>query len=95
MAGLDGVNKKIDPIKAGYGPLEVSGYELKDASSSRFTPGSLEESLNALEKDHQFLTEGNVFGKNFVELWMDYKRDEICRVAEHPTAPEFDRYFDC
>ncbi len=95
MAGLDGVARKIDPIKAGFGPLEVSGYELKNATSSQFTPGSLEESLNALERDHDFLKDGNVFGNDFINLWIEYKREEIKKVAEHPTAPEFDRYFDC
>ena len=95
MAGLDGVKNKIDPVKEGYGPLEISGYSAEGARRASFTPSSLEEALNALENDQAFLLEGNVFTKEFVRLWIDYKREEIAKVNKHPTAPELDQYFDC
>lgn len=97
MAGLDGIKRKIDPIKAGFGPLEKSGYELspKEKEKIQFTPSSLEESINTLEQDHQFLLEGGVFTKEFIKLWIDYKRNEIQKVSRHPTPADFEQYFDC
>jgi len=97
MAGLDGIKNKIDPIQEGYGPLERSGYASSEKGGMKvdFTPSSLQEALNALEKDNAFLQEGDVFTKDFIKLWIDYKREEIAKVAKHPTAPEFEQYFDC
>lgn len=97
MAGLDGVKRKIDPIKKGFGPLEKSGYELseKEKAQTTFIPGSLYESLENLEKDHQFLLDGGVFTKEYVKLWIDYKRSEIAKVNKHPTPSDFEQYFDC
>lgn len=97
MAGLDGIKRKLDPIKLGFGPLEKSGYELTEAEGKKvsFTPGSLEEALNALEKDNFFLTEGGVFTKDYIKLWIDYKRAEIAKVNKHPTPADFEQYFDC
>lgn len=97
MAGLDGIAKQIDPIKKGYGPLEKSGYELSEKEKEKvsFTPGSLEESLNELEKDHNFLLKGGVFTKEYINLWIDYKRKEIAKVNRYPIPADFDQYFDC
>lgn len=97
MAGLDGIKRKLDPIKLGFGPLEKSGYELsgQDAKKVTFTPASLEETLQALEKDHEFLTAGNVFTPEFIRLWVDYKRQEIAKVNQHPSPADFEHYFDC
>jgi glutamine synthetase len=97
MAGLDGVKNKIDPIKAGFGPLEKSGYELteKEKKVIKFTPGSLEESLTELEKDHQYLLENGVFTRDYIRLWIDYKINEMKKVNRHPTPADFEQYFDC
>lgn len=97
MAGLDGIKRKLDPITLGYGPLEKSGYELSEAEGKKvsFTPGSLEEALNELEKDNAFLLEGGVFSKDYIKLWLDYKRAEIAKVNKHPTPADFEQYFDC
>ncbi|MBI3366023.1 type I glutamate--ammonia ligase [Candidatus Roizmanbacteria bacterium] len=97
MAGLDGVKRKIDPIKKGFGPLEKSGYELskEEKAQTTFIPGSLNESLDHLEKDHNFLLEGGVFTQKYVKLWIDYKRNEIAKVSRHPSPADFEQYFDC
>lgn len=97
MAGLDGIKRKLDPVKLGFGPLEKSGYDLTASESKNvdFTPASLEEALNALQKDHAFLLEGQVFTKDFVNLWLEYKRAEIAKVFKHPTPADFEQYFDC
>ena len=58
-------------------------------------PGSLDEALNELEKDHKFLTEGGVFAKDFIELWIEYKRkNEVDPVRMRPHPYEFHLYYD-
>ncbi len=92
MAGLDGIQNKIDPGK----PLEKNTYELSDEEKAKIAtvPGSLEESLNALEKDHAFLLKGDVFTKDVIDVWLEYKRQEIPKVRLRPHPYEFYLYFD-
>ena len=93
MAALDGIENKLSPGK----PLDRDIYamtkeELKEVPS---TPGSLEEALGALEKDHEYLLKGGVFSKQLLEAWVNYKReneiDEL-RLRQHPY--EFHLYYD-
>ncbi|MGA8221839.1 MAG: type I glutamate--ammonia ligase [Candidatus Acidiferrales bacterium] len=93
MAGLDGIENKIDP-----GPpldkdiFELSAEELKYVPS---LPGSLEESLKAMEKDHAFLTKGGVFTEDFIRLWIDYKMSkEVNPMRMRPHPYEFHLYYD-
>jgi glutamine synthetase len=93
MAGLDGVNKRIDPGE----PLDKNIYDLppEQARSVPQVPGSLQESLQALEEDHAFLTTGDVFTSDVIETWIDYKRThEIDPVRLRPHPWEFHLYFD-
>jgi len=92
MAGLDGIMNKIDPGK----PLDKNTYELSDSEKEKIAtvPGSLEESLDALEKDHAFLLKGGVFTKDVIDVWLEYKRQEIPKVKLRPHPYEFQLYFD-
>ncbi|MBI3379561.1 type I glutamate--ammonia ligase [Candidatus Gottesmanbacteria bacterium] len=96
MAGLDGIKNKIDPVKSGFGPLDKNIYELsaEDAKKVRSVPGSLTETLNALEKDNKFLLEGGVFTPDFLDMWVSMKRTEQAEVAIRPTPYEFYLYAD-
>ena len=97
MAGLDGIKRKIDPVKAGFGPLDKNIYELSAGESRKIksVPGSLEASLDALEKDHAFLLEGGVFSKDLIRMWIDYKRTkEVQEVKIRPHPYEFYLYHD-
>src|SRR5882724_964687 len=69
MAGLDGVRNKIEPPK----PIDKNLYELEpeEAAKVKSMPGSLDEALDALEKDHDFLLRGDVFTKDVIETWLD------------------------
>ncbi len=93
LAGLDGIQKKLDPKL----PLDKDIYsltpeELKDVPSM---PGSLEDALKALEKDHEFLLAGDVFTDDVVETWIDYKRsNEIAPMRLRPHPYEFAMYYD-
>jgi glutamine synthetase len=93
MAGLDGIEKQIDPGD----PLDKNTYELSasEAASLKTVPGSLEEALQALEGDHDFLTKGGVFTPDVIEVWLEYKREtEIDAIRLRPHPYEFHLYFD-
>ena len=93
MAGLDGIENKIDPGQ----PLDKDIYgltpeELADIPSA---PGSLEEALKALKDDHEFLLKGDVFTPDVIEKWIEYKTEaEVNPLRMHPVPMEFALYFD-
>jgi glutamine synthetase len=90
MAGLDGIEKGIDPGK----PADYDLYEAKGRRTPT-TPGSLGESLAALMKDHEFLLKGGVFTMDLIEKYYEYKKySEADQVAMRPHPHEFDLYFD-
>jgi glutamine synthetase len=96
-AGLDGIQRKIDPVKAGFGPLDKNIYELTAAESAnvKTVPGSLRESLGALERDHEYLTANGVFGEQFIADWIHYKMErEVKPVEIRPHPYEFYLYYD-
>ena len=85
MAGLDGIQNKIDPGE----PLDKDIYDLSPEELAEVpkTPGSLEEALNALEKDHEFLLRGDVFTDDVIDTWIWYKRKnevDAMRLRPHP-----------
>ncbi|BAU06392.1 MULTISPECIES: type I glutamate--ammonia ligase [Fischerella] len=93
-AGLDGIKNKIDPGE----PLDKNIYELSPEELAKVpsTPGSLELALEALEKDHAFLTEPGVFTEDFIETWISYKLDnEVNPMRLRPHPYEFALYYDC
>lgn len=93
MAGLDGIERKLNPGN----PLDKDIYaltpeELKGVPS---VPGSLEGSLQALEKDHAFLLKGDVFTEDVIETWIDWKRTkELDPLRLRPHPHEFSLYYD-
>jgi glutamine synthetase len=94
MAGLDGIRKQIEPPA----PVEADLYELhgSGADAVENLPGSLEEVLLALEQDHEFLYEGEVFTEDLVKNWISLKRErEVDPVRLRPHPYEFMLYADC
>ncbi len=96
MAGLDGIRNKIDPTKFGFGPLDRNIYELPEAEKReiRSVPGSLDEALDALERDHDFLLEGGVLSKDLIEKYVELKREVSAEVRLRPTPIEFTLFYD-
>jgi glutamine synthetase len=93
MAGLDGIENKINPGE----PAEKDLYDLeaKEAAKIRTMPGSLDEALIHLEKDHQFLLKGGVFSEDLIESWIGYKRaKEVDTMRLRPHPYEFFLYYD-
>jgi glutamine synthetase len=96
LAGLDGVRRKLDPTREGFGPYETNLYELPDEELQRIRsfPESLEQALDALEIDRGYLTRDGVFPENLLDEWIRTKRKDIedMRVVPHPW--EVARYYD-
>ncbi len=93
MAGIDGIINKIDPGE----PLDKDIYSLppEELKNIPSTPGSLEEALKALEKDHEFLLRGDVFTEDVIEAWIRYKWEkEVNPMRMRPHPYEFMLYFD-
>ncbi|HMG32803.1 MAG TPA: type I glutamate--ammonia ligase [Blastocatellia bacterium] len=93
MAGLDGIQNRIDPGE----PLDKDIYDLspEELKEVPTLPGSLDRALDALEADHAFLLKGDVFNEALIERWIDYKRKkevDLVRMRPHPL--EFQLYFD-
>ncbi|MBN2243630.1 MAG: type I glutamate--ammonia ligase [Acidobacteria bacterium] len=93
MAGLDGIQNKIEPGE----PLEKDLYDLppEEAKAIQSTPGDLGAVMDALERDHDFLLKGDVFTADTIEAWIKYKRErELQQVNLRPTPYEFYLYYD-
>ena len=93
MAGLDGINNRIDPGS----PIDKNLYDLPPAEAKevKSTPGSLDQALDALEHDHTFLLRGDVFTGDVIETWLDYKRKkEVDAIRLRPHPHEFHLYYD-
>ncbi|OGW67318.1 MAG: type I glutamate--ammonia ligase [Nitrospirae bacterium RIFCSPLOWO2_02_FULL_62_14] len=93
MAGLDGIENKIDPGE----PMEKDLYDLEAREAARVPtmPGSLDDALKHLEKDHQFLLKGGVFTEDLIDAWIGYKRTrEVDPLRLRPHPYEFFLYYD-
>ena len=93
MAGLDGIMNKIDPGE----PLDKNIYDLEPEELEKVpgTPGTLEEALNALKDDHEFLLKGDVMTEDVLNTWIDYKMEnEVNQMRMRPHPYEFSLYYD-
>ena len=93
MAGLDGIENKMDP---GH-PLDKDIYELdpEEVSTIPSMPSSLEEALDAVERDHAFLMKGDVFTEELLRTYVEYKRTkEVEAIRQRPHPYEFEMYYD-
>ncbi len=93
MAVLDGIENKIDPGE----PLDKNIYDLppEELANIPSAPGSLEEALDALKEDHEFLLKGDVFTQDVIDMWLEYKTEnEVNAVKLRPHPIEFYLYYD-
>ena len=95
MAGLDGIQNKIDPHANGWGPYDFNLFNLSEEDKKRIQglPKSLGEALDALEADHDYLTAGGVFPEELIHNWIKLKRAEEEELSRIPTPAEFQRYY--
>jgi glutamine synthetase len=93
MAGLDGIENKIDPGQ----PLDKDIYDLgpEELAKVPSMPGSLDSALDALARDYQFLLKGDVFTEEMLNTYIDYKREkEVNAMRLRPHPYEFQMYYD-
>jgi len=93
MAGLDGIQNRIDPGE----PLDKNIYELppEELKHVPCMPGSVAEACDCLEEDHEFLLRGDVFTPDIVAQWIQLKRREHGAIRLQPHPWEFHMYYDC
>jgi glutamine synthetase len=92
LAGLDGILNKLDPGE----PMDKNLYELPPEELAQVPQicGSLDEALDHLEADHDFLLKGDVFTRDFLEMWVSHKRKEADSLRLRPHPFEFALYYD-
>ena len=96
MAGLDGIKNKIDPHANGWGPYDMNLYNLPEEEKAKLSslPTRLEDALDALEADHDYLTAGGVFPEHLIQNFIARKRKECLEMSKIPHPAEFDKYFN-
>ncbi len=96
MAGLDGIKNRIDPHAQGWGPYDFNLFELPDEEKKKLKglPVRLEDALDALEKDHDYLTASGVFPEELLTKLIAKKRAECRRIAAIPSPAEFETYYN-
>jgi len=96
MAGLDGIRRELDPSDHGYGPVDRDLYSMSKAELREIcsVPGSLDEALEELERDHAFLLEGDVFTTDLLEKYTELKGAQAAEVRLRPNPIEFAFYYD-
>ncbi len=96
MAGLDGIRREIEPSDHGFGPVDRDLYHMsqEELREIRSVPGSLFETLDALENDHSFLLSGDVFTRDVLEHYVELKRAQADEARLHPSPIEFALYYD-
>ena len=97
MAGLDGIKNKIMPTKEnGYGPYDDNIYTWTEEQQTKLhaIPTNLEEALNALKEDHEYLLEGNVFNEELIQSWIIEKMKEVVAVRNRPHPFEMNLYYN-
>ncbi len=96
MAGLDGIKNQIDPHENGWGPYDCNLFDLPEEEKAKLQglPTNLPDALDALEKDHDYLTAGGVFPEELLRNFIKNKRAECSEMARIPHPAEFDRYYN-
>ncbi len=97
MAGLDGIINRIDPMAEGFGPYDLNIFDLSEEEKKKIKglPKNLEEALNALKEDHEFLLRGNVFTEHLIHTWIKSKYEkDFKKISILPHPAEFELYYD-
>lgn len=97
MAGIDGIQRELDPTELGFGPIDADVFSWTDEQREAIKPlpTSLEFALRALQDDHDFLLAGDVFSEELIENWIEYKlENEVEPVRARPHPYEMTLYFD-
>jgi glutamine synthetase len=96
LAGIDGIERQLDPTELGFGPIDedIFSWPTERRAQIKALPTSLEEAMVALEEDHDFLLTGDVFNADLIERWIKQKRWEDRQVRNRPHPYEIELYYD-
>ncbi|MCK9280849.1 MAG: type I glutamate--ammonia ligase [Melioribacteraceae bacterium] len=94
LAGIDGVINKIDPVKEGYGPYDMNIMDPSFEGKIKFLPRNLDEALDALNDDFEFLERGGIFTDELLSQWQKTKHEEIKAIGTMPHPFEYKMYFN-
>ena len=96
MAGIDGIQRKIDPTEHGFGPIDENIFKWppERRAEIKALPMSLGQACEALQADHDFLLAGDVFDDETIQDWIKAKLNEHYAVLERPHPYEVQLYFD-
>jgi glutamine synthetase len=98
MAGIDGIKRKLDPAKEGFGPYDVNIFEMPARQRAKIKPlpTSFSAALRELERDHDYLLAGGVFTESMIADWIRLKKErEITPILNRPHPLEIQMYLDC
>lgn len=98
MAAADGIQNQIDPMVEGFGPYDINieHTSAEQKAKIEMLPTSLDEALNELKKDYEFLLKGGVFTEDLINNWIEWKTiKEFYEVSKRPHPHEFGLYYDC
>jgi glutamine synthetase len=95
LAGIDGVERELEPTACGFGPIDENIFEWSDERRKqvRPLPTSLEDALRALDDDHAYLERGGAFTADLIRIWIDRKRRELVEVQRRPHPYEVELYY--
>ncbi len=96
MAGLDGIRNKIDPANHNWGPFDFNLFDMPEDERAKLgaLPATLDEALDELEKDHDYLTVGGVFPETLIKTWIKTIRADAKELSKIPHPAEFEKYYD-
>ncbi|MBC7259988.1 MAG: type I glutamate--ammonia ligase [Chloroflexi bacterium] len=97
MAGIRGIRRNLDPSAEGFGPYEDNFFALTGEEKARIRalPASLEEALDALDAEHDFLLEGDVFPEDLIAFWTRHKREtDVREIQKRPHPYEMVLYYN-
>ncbi|HMA69600.1 MAG TPA: type I glutamate--ammonia ligase [Candidatus Mcinerneyibacterium sp.] len=97
MAGIDGIENRIDPRANDMGPVDINMDELSRDKLKKIThaPSNLSDALDELEKDNEFLLKNNVFSEELINNYIEKKRNELKSIHNRPHPYEVELYFNC
>jgi glutamine synthetase len=95
MAGIDGIKKDIDPEEYYFGPFDSGIPETRALKKKiKMLPENLQDALESLKKDHEYLKKGDVFDEQIISRWIDIKENEIEVMSKIPHPKEFEQYLN-
>jgi glutamine synthetase len=97
LAGIDGIQKGIDPSAAGFGPINENIFDWPEEKRAEIKslPTAVKAAMQALEGDSDFLKVDGIFDDTLIQTWKTTKRKEAEGVNQHPSPFEIENYYDC